>query len=249
MEHRAANSREDAPESGALSGRSGALPKYLQLSELLTREVLAGRLKDGARLPPEREMAVEFGVSVGTLRKALAALEESDLLERIQGSGNYIRSRVPVRSVYGMFRLERPEGGGLPTARVLRLDHLPPPKGLADHMPAGAKAWRVRRIRSLDDRPVAAEEIWFHAQDPQVLTPDDLSESMYLFYRQTLGRWIGQAEDAVGVGQMPTWAVGLTPGAAGHIARIARAQDGQVMEVSETWFDPDHARYVARLDG
>ncbi|MGB0823286.1 MAG: GntR family transcriptional regulator, partial [Alphaproteobacteria bacterium] len=31
----------------------GALPIYQQVSELLTREIAAGRLLDGQRLPPE----------------------------------------------------------------------------------------------------------------------------------------------------------------------------------------------------
>ncbi|MGB0746959.1 MAG: YmdB family metallophosphoesterase, partial [Alphaproteobacteria bacterium] len=52
----------------------GALPIYQQVSELLTREIAAGRLLDGQRLPPERAMAAEHGVTVRTLRKALAEL-------------------------------------------------------------------------------------------------------------------------------------------------------------------------------
>ena len=67
-----------------------ALPKYVQTAELLIREIAAGRLPDGARLKPERDMAVDLGVSVGTLRKALDDLTEKGLLDRVQGSGNYI---------------------------------------------------------------------------------------------------------------------------------------------------------------
>ena len=51
------------------------LPMFVQVSELLIREIAAGRLIDGERLPPEREMAKSLHVSVGTLRKALAELE------------------------------------------------------------------------------------------------------------------------------------------------------------------------------
>ena len=55
----------------------GALPIYQQVSELLIREIAAGRLLDGQRLPPERAMAAEHGVTVRTLRKALAELLEA----------------------------------------------------------------------------------------------------------------------------------------------------------------------------
>ena len=100
----------------------GALPIYQQVSELLTREIAAGRLLDGQRLPPERAMAAEHGVTVRTLRKALAELTARGLLDRRQGSGNYVRVNDDVRSIYSMFRLELSEGGGLPTARLLSLD-------------------------------------------------------------------------------------------------------------------------------
>jgi len=97
----------------------GALPVYLQISEMLQREVAAGHLLDGERFAPEREMARDMGVSVGTLRKALGELERLGLLERRQGSGNYVRSVAAPDGVYAFFRLELPEGGGLPTAEVL----------------------------------------------------------------------------------------------------------------------------------
>ena len=60
-----------------------ALPAYVQISELLIRDISGGRLMDGERLPPEREMAKTLSTSVGTLRKALAILVEKKLLERV----------------------------------------------------------------------------------------------------------------------------------------------------------------------
>ena len=86
--------------------KTSALPKFIQLSEMLIREIAAGHLADGSRLPPEREMADDLGVAVGTLRKALADVEAKGLLDRVQGSGNYVRHRPAVESVYAFFRLE-----------------------------------------------------------------------------------------------------------------------------------------------
>jgi GntR family transcriptional regulator len=97
----------------------GALPTYLRIAERLTRDIVAGRLRPGDRLPPERRMAADLGVTVTTLRKALAVLTERGLLDRRQGSGNTITAGDTGRGVYALFRLERPEGGGLPTAELL----------------------------------------------------------------------------------------------------------------------------------
>ena len=52
----------------------GALPIYLRIAEGLTRYIAAGRLGVGERLPPERAMAADLGVTVSTLRKALRVL-------------------------------------------------------------------------------------------------------------------------------------------------------------------------------
>lgn len=45
----------------------GSLPVYLQIAETLVRDITAGRLIDGEKLPPEREMATTLGIAVGTL--------------------------------------------------------------------------------------------------------------------------------------------------------------------------------------
>jgi GntR family transcriptional regulator len=112
-----------------------ALPVYVQISEMLIRDVNAGHYLDGARLPPERQMAKELGVSVTTLRKALNDMTHKGMLEKRQGSGNYIKTNKNLASVYSFFRVELIAGGGLPTAELLALDRTVKPT----HFPAFGK--------------------------------------------------------------------------------------------------------------
>ncbi len=227
-----------------------SLPKYVQISELLIREIAAGRLADGARLPPERDMAADLAVSVGTLRKALADLEDKGMLRRVQGSGNYVRAGAPANSVYSFFRLELAEGGGLPTAQVLSVDRLPKPAGAPD-FGAAPEAHRVRRLRWLNDVPAALEEIWIDGALAKRISVADLSESIYQFYRDRLGIWITRAEDRVGLGQVPDWGPQAFPYAAGttvgHVERVAWAQDAHPIEYSRTWFDYEKVRHISRI--
>jgi GntR family transcriptional regulator len=129
----------------------GPLPVHLQISEMLIREIAAGRLADGARLPTEREMAANLGIAVGTLRRALADLTEKGLLDRIQGSGNYVRARSDLLGVYAFFRLERIGGGGLPTADTLSVERLRKPSDLPEFGSAN-EAHRIRRLSEDDVR-------------------------------------------------------------------------------------------------
>lgn len=229
---------------------SHALPLYVQISEMLIRDIHAGRLSDGERLPPERDMAERLGISVGTLRKALADLADKGLLDRVQGSGNYVRARAGVESVYAFFRVELLEGGGLPTAELLSVARVSKDPSL----PAFGEspdAHRIRRLRRLNGTPAVLEEIWLDGSYADHIAPRDLSESLYLFYRETLGLWITRAEDRVGLAPVPDWAPGTFAPRAGTaclmVTRVSRGQDGRLAEASRSWIDTDTAAYVARL--
>jgi GntR family transcriptional regulator len=229
----------------------GALPAYLQISEMLIRDIAAGRLADGQRLPPEREMAAENGVSVMTLRKALAELEARKLLERRQGSGNTIRANGEIGGVYALFRLELLEGGGFPTARVLDVSREAKPDNIPNLGSDTPFAWRIRRVRSLNRQPVSAEEIWLDGRFTETLAAEDLSQSLYLYYRETLKLAILRAEDRVGVDPTPDWTpdeVGLPSGApACLVARRTWSQANDPIEFSRSWVNTGRARYVARI--
>ena len=206
-------------------------------------EMASGRIADGARLSPERDMAAELGVAVGTLRRALRDLAERGLLERRQGSGNYARHAGLNREVYGFFRLERADGSvGVPTAGLLSLGCGAVPDDVAAPF---ARGTRIRRLRRIGDAPVAVEEIWLDAEAGP-LAPGDLSDSLYLTYSTRLRLWIERVEDRVDLGLMPPWAPSpLARGPCGRVRRRSWAK-GAVREVSLTWFDPARASYVNR---
>ena len=229
-------------------GHAGALPKYVQIAEMLVRDIAAGRLADGARLPPEREMAENLGTSVGTLRHALDQLVDKQLLERVQGSGNYVRARGDVPSVYQFLRIERVQGGGLPTAEVLSIDHMAAPAEAGFQSPNG---FRFRRLRFMDKVPAAMEEIWLDGAVTDTVNAKAVSESLYLYYSEVLGIVVTSAEDRINVAPTPAWVdvrFGLSAGdVAGYIERIGRTHTGQRVEFSRTWFDPDQINYVSRL--
>jgi len=225
-----------------------ALPKYLEVSAMLSRDIAAGHLLDGDRLPPEREMAERLGTAVGTLRRALGDLERQGLLERKQGSGNYVRARPDLPSVYAFFRVELLAGGGVPSAELLDVRQLPKPAGLPV-FGRSRHAHRMRRLRMLDGIPAVAEEIWLDASYAEPLT--DPPQALYQYYREALGLWITRAEDRLSTDRVPDWVpgrFGLASGTPTLMAeRTSFASDGVAAEISHSWVNTDVARYVARL--
>lgn len=227
-----------------------ALPVYVQISEMLIRDINAGHYLEGARLPPERQMATELEVSVTTLRKALDDMAQKGMLEKKQGSGNYIKNRKTLESVYSFFRVELIAGGGLPTAELLALDRAIKPA----HFPTfgdSDEAFRIRRLRRLSGHPAVLEEIWLDGDQSAQINPWDLSESLYLFYRKSLNLWITEAEDQLGLAAVPDWSprnFGPVPGENCLCTqRLSRSQSGATVEFSLNWIDTKVARYIARI--
>ena len=70
----------------AFSGR----PLYLQLCDVMADRIATRAWKPGSPLPNEGDLAREFGVSPGTVRKALERLEQVRLITRGQGRGSVV---------------------------------------------------------------------------------------------------------------------------------------------------------------
>lgn len=77
-----------AAELGAWTHRDG--PRYGQLADAIGDVVAQGLLAIGARLPTERALAAQLGVSRGTVVAAYADLAERGLVQRRQGSGTTV---------------------------------------------------------------------------------------------------------------------------------------------------------------
>lgn len=72
------------------------MPGYRAIVDLIRREVSLGRLQAGDRLPPERKLADQLGVSRETVRQALRVLEGSAEVEIMRGAagGPVVRESV-----------------------------------------------------------------------------------------------------------------------------------------------------------
>lgn len=73
------------------------MPKYLSIANQIEQQITSHTLQAGARLPTEKELMVQFGVSRQTIRNAFAALMEKKLIYAVKGSGTFVsKSAFPV---------------------------------------------------------------------------------------------------------------------------------------------------------
>lgn len=65
---------------------------YRQVVLQFQEQVRAGRLHPGDRLPPERELAIQFGVSRNSIREAMRELDLVGLIDSRHGEGTFVAS-------------------------------------------------------------------------------------------------------------------------------------------------------------
>ena len=65
-------------------------PAYRQLVEGLTVLIQSGQLKPGDKIPSERELQDQLGISRGTIKKAIEKLSNNNIIEIIPNSGSFV---------------------------------------------------------------------------------------------------------------------------------------------------------------
>src|SRR5215208_3589177 len=94
--------------------------------------IRSGELTPGERLPPEQELAERLGVSRGTLREAVRALTQINVLDVRRGDGTYVTSLGPSELLAGMvFAMELLQSQGLEEVIEVRRLLLPSAAALA----------------------------------------------------------------------------------------------------------------------
>lgn len=77
-------------------------PVYIQIHNQLRENIEGGKWQVGEKIPAERELAAEFGVSRMTLRQAIQTLVDEGVLERRVGSGTFVASRKVQEKMAGV---------------------------------------------------------------------------------------------------------------------------------------------------
>lgn len=145
--------------------RAGArVPLYEQMYTVIRARIESREWPKGFQLPPEPELAGEFGVSRGTARQAVTRLVNEGLVDRSAGRGTFVTARkplaYPITELLGFSR--RIEASGrTPSSRVVSsavVDRAHAPEQFT--FPLGVQRLvSIERVRLADDEPVALEHL------------------------------------------------------------------------------------------
>jgi DNA-binding transcriptional MocR family regulator len=71
----------------------GAGPIYLRLADNIETAINEGTLAPGTKLPPQRNLAFDLGVTIGTISRAYSLIHERGLVSGEVGRGTYVNDR------------------------------------------------------------------------------------------------------------------------------------------------------------
>jgi GntR family transcriptional regulator len=137
-------------------------PLWIQAATLIRDQIDNGVLRAGARLPPERELCQQLGISRVTLRKALNQLVDAGVLNASHGRGWYVAKSAAKREWPNTLEsfTETAERMGLPTqSEVLRAEAVPASFDEAEELSIvpGTDLFHLDRVRLLDGVPIALD--------------------------------------------------------------------------------------------
>ena len=72
---------------------TGSGPLYMRLADRIETDIVKGILLPGAKLPPQRDLAYDIGVTIGTIGRAYALVRERGLVSGEVGRGTFVLGR------------------------------------------------------------------------------------------------------------------------------------------------------------
>ena len=223
--------------SKPLTHRAGHPPLYAQVRDSLVRRLVDGVWSPGEMLPSEFELAAELGVSQGTVRKALDSLTADNLLVRRQGRGTFVAEHDETRIMFQFFKLAPDIGDAtFPESRVISVRNSSAQDNDARVLgvPVGADITRIHRVRSLEGRPVIAEQLSLPSALFPGLVSMDVPNNLYGLYAQRYGVTVARAHERLKAVPLATEEALLLEAPVGApallIDRVAYGLDGGVVE-------------------
>ena len=239
--------RREVPEPGQ--------PLYVEVAQRIAHEIVRRDLRPGDRLPPERTLCRELGVSRLTLRRALLALADEGAVESDAGRGWFVGGGLlsePPNALLSFTRMAASRGL-TSSARVLTARVRPATIDEAEalHLAPGADVFELERLRLLDGIPVAVDRSRVPLQRAPSLPEHDWTrESLYRVLEEVgvVPVRASYSVEAVAADARHAELLGLPVGAPLLLAQqVTFDQDQRPFELGRMAYRGDRYRFRATL--
>jgi GntR family transcriptional regulator len=221
--------------------------RYQQIATELRAAIDRGEYPVGSVLPSEGELVARYGVARGTVRQAIAVLEQDGVVATRQGARRTVLGSAPTQSFSEMqsFSMWAVSQGHVPTARVLlaQMRLAGPEDAERLSVPDGEEVLDLQRVRLLDGAPVMVERTLYAALVALHVLDMDLTSGSITERLTALGFVYAHADhriDAVSAGVAEARLLGVRRGSPMlRQRRVTTSPTGVTLEWSDDRYRAD----------
>ncbi len=177
------------------------MPLFRAVKRGLLQAIESGQCPPGEALANETELAASFGVSIGTLRKAVDELVAEHILVRRQGRGTFVATHDQARFLFQFFHVERSDGlKDVPVVDLVdfRRGRAEEDAAQALEIRTGEPVIEIENRLLLQRRPVVHDRIVLPAVNFKGLTEKRFAErggTIYQLYQSEFGITVVRAAE------------------------------------------------------
>ena len=230
------------------------VPLYMQVVRQLRAQIAAGDLRDGDRLPSQREMMKRWGISMQTASKVIGAMKTEGLAVPSIGRDTIVAPGAAARiaaAAQGTARAPAslpPAPGAAVTAATAGKAAAPGPVAEILGIPAGRRALRRTETREEGGQPASLTVSWYPPgiadRAPRLAEPQPLPAGTLAYIAEATGTRAARADEdhaAAPAGDDTAAALGISPGSPVLITTVRyHAADGKLIEYAETTMPSGH---------
>jgi len=232
---------------------NGSPLRFEVIAGELRSELAARSLSPGDRLPAERDLCQRFGVSRGTVRRALGHLREMGLIKPTARGWTVTGPMIGEPNALLSFSEIAAEAGSVATSDVLavRMRRVHPDEAAALGVPPTDQVFELTRLRRLDGVPIGIEVTRLRQDVAQALMAADFSRGSLYARLRAGGVTPTRADYVVEATVVSEWEASLLEVARGSAALVMSATTYDAgfrpIELSRSLFRGDRYRFQATL--
>ncbi|ARI75662.1 GntR family transcriptional regulator [Halobacillus mangrovi] len=229
-------------------------PLYRRIAQQIKDEIERGNWKEGEAIPTENHLSEQYNASRVTIRQAIKVLVEDGLLEKIQGSGTYVKEQKIEHNIFELlsFTEEMRKLNKEPVNHILDFRLIAPPDHVRRRLKLAPdeKVFYVRRQRLVDGVPYVLEDTYLPVALFPNLSYSIMTGSKYDYIEKEVGMKIKDSfQEVIPVLPSKEIAEALNVDESLPILKMESYSvfvDGTIFEYSENHFKSDEYKFTLK---
>ena len=176
---------------------------YLQIFDILVERISSGEWRPGRSLPNEFDLAREFGVSAGTIRKALDKLEADRVIKRQHGKGSFVLDQNSEELAFRFSKIVdhngKRAGDSQSTLLAQEIGEATPVERQCLALKGGGEIVRTRRLRHHHGRATRYETTCLAMSRLGITTLQQVGDYLIVPFAQQQGVHLARASEKLTV--------------------------------------------------